>query len=202
MRVMFDTMTMRQEGSFSAFGGQSEERTRWSPAPAPSNCVFRARTGLFSTELFERYRRSEKALVSGLAEMYVQGISTPKVKAVTETFCGHNFLGLGDRHDEPDAGCGDGGVCQPPFGGSLSVSDPGRTPSNGCARAACLPARRCWLRRRGWRDGEMARWRRPAQILGVGLARVTTLSWREFLLRLTQRGPQGGDFVVSDDRPV
>ena len=51
------------------------------------------RAGRFSTELFERYQRSEKALVGALAEMYVQGVSTRKVKAVTETLCGH-----GDVH--------------------------------------------------------------------------------------------------------
>ena len=33
------------------------------------------RAGRFSTELFERYQRSEKALVAALAEMYVQGLS-------------------------------------------------------------------------------------------------------------------------------
>jgi transposase-like protein len=42
------------------------------------------RLGRFSTELFERYQRSEKALVGTLAEMYVQGVSTRKVKAVTK----------------------------------------------------------------------------------------------------------------------
>jgi transposase-like protein len=31
------------------------------------------RAGRFSTELFERYQRSERALVATLAEMYVQG---------------------------------------------------------------------------------------------------------------------------------
>jgi putative transposase len=31
------------------------------------------RSGRFSTELFERYQRSERALVAALAEMYVQG---------------------------------------------------------------------------------------------------------------------------------
>jgi transposase-like protein len=31
------------------------------------------RDGRFSTELFERYQRSERALVAALAEMYVQG---------------------------------------------------------------------------------------------------------------------------------
>src|ERR1700736_1189698 len=38
------------------------------------------RSGRFSTELFERYQRSERALVGALAEMYVQGVSTRKVK--------------------------------------------------------------------------------------------------------------------------
>jgi len=49
------------------------------------------RDGRFSTELFQRYQRSEKALVGTLAEMYVQGVSTRKVKAVTEALCGHSF---------------------------------------------------------------------------------------------------------------
>jgi transposase-like protein len=45
------------------------------------------RDGRFSTELFERYQRSEQALVATLAEMYVQGVSTRKVKAITEELC-------------------------------------------------------------------------------------------------------------------
>jgi len=49
------------------------------------------RSGRFSTELFERYQRSERALVAALAEMYVQGVSTRKVKAITEELCGHSF---------------------------------------------------------------------------------------------------------------
>jgi hypothetical protein len=49
------------------------------------------RQGRFSTELFERYQRSAKALVAALAEMYVQGVSTRKVKAITEELCGHSF---------------------------------------------------------------------------------------------------------------
>ena len=51
----------------------------------------RDRSGEFSTALFERYQRSEEALVAALAEMYVQGVSTRKVKAVTEELCGHSF---------------------------------------------------------------------------------------------------------------
>src|SRR5215467_5097816 len=49
------------------------------------------RDGRFSTELFERYQRAEKSLVATLVEMYVQGVSTRKVKAVTEELCGHSF---------------------------------------------------------------------------------------------------------------
>jgi putative transposase len=49
------------------------------------------RQGRFRTEVFERYQRSEKALVGAPAEMYVQGVSTRKVKAVTEELCGHEF---------------------------------------------------------------------------------------------------------------
>src|SRR4030095_13057858 len=48
------------------------------------------RDGRFSTEVFERYQRSEKALVGALAEMYIQGVSTRKVRAITEELCGHS----------------------------------------------------------------------------------------------------------------
>ena len=49
------------------------------------------RGGLFRTEVFGRYQRSEKALLLALAEMYVQGVSTRKVRAITEELCGHGF---------------------------------------------------------------------------------------------------------------
>ena len=49
------------------------------------------RQGRFSTVVFERYQRSEKALVATLAEMYIQGVSTRKVKTITEELCGHQF---------------------------------------------------------------------------------------------------------------
>ena len=46
------------------------------------------RDGEFQTELFERYQRSEKALVLAMLEMYVGGVSTRKVSAITEALCG------------------------------------------------------------------------------------------------------------------
>ncbi len=84
------------------------------------------RTGRFSTELFERYQRSERALVAALAEMYVQGVSTRKVKAITEELCGHSFSASLDQCDEPAAGCEFGAICRSPIGRSLPLSDPRR----------------------------------------------------------------------------
>lgn len=49
------------------------------------------RDGTFSTSLFERYQRSDKALVLALMEMYLQGVSTRKVAQVTEKLCGRSF---------------------------------------------------------------------------------------------------------------
>jgi putative transposase len=46
------------------------------------------RDGLFQTEMFERYQRSEKALALALLQMYVEGVSTRKVSAITEALCG------------------------------------------------------------------------------------------------------------------
>jgi transposase-like protein len=49
------------------------------------------REGTFSTRLFARYQRNEKALCLALMEMYVKGVSTRKVKEVTEALCGTSF---------------------------------------------------------------------------------------------------------------
>jgi transposase-like protein len=49
------------------------------------------REGAFSTELFARYQRNEQALVLALLEMYLQGVSTRKVAAITEQLCGTSF---------------------------------------------------------------------------------------------------------------
>ena len=49
------------------------------------------REGTFSTRLFCRYQRNEKALVLALMERYVEGVSTRKVAEVTEALCGTSF---------------------------------------------------------------------------------------------------------------
>src|SRR5438105_7241169 len=85
------------------------------------------RAGRFSTELFERYQRSERALVAALAEMYVQGVSTRKVKAITEELCGHSFSAssisaMNQRLDDSLAQ-----FAGRRLGRSLPLSDPGCT---------------------------------------------------------------------------
>jgi len=49
------------------------------------------RGGTFSTQLFACYQRNEKALVLALMEMYVEGVSTRKVREITEVLCGTSF---------------------------------------------------------------------------------------------------------------
>jgi len=53
--------------------------------------VPRDREGKFSTRLFERCQRSEKALILALQEAYVNGVSTRKVSRITEKLCGTEF---------------------------------------------------------------------------------------------------------------
>jgi len=150
------------------------------------------RDGRFSTELFARYQRSERALVAALAEMYVQGVSTRKVKAITEELCGHGFS-------------------------ASSISAINKTLDESLAQFASrrldepfayliLDARYEKVREAGViagqavliaigidRDGRR-------QILGVELAnRESRSSWRDFLLGLRDRGLAGVEFVVADD---
>ena len=154
--------------------------------------VPRDRNGQFSTELFERYQRSEKALVSALAEMYVQGVSTRKVKAITEELCGHEFS-------------------------AATISRINKGLDETLERFACrrleeaypyliLDARYEKVREDGVVRSQAVlvalgineEGRR--QILGVELAhRESATSWRDFLNGLRQRGLHGVELVVSDN---
>ncbi len=51
----------------------------------------RTRDGQCSTDLFSRYQRSKQALVLALMEMIINGVSTRKVRRVTEELCGTSF---------------------------------------------------------------------------------------------------------------
>ncbi|MBB4067461.1 transposase-like protein [Salinibacter ruber] len=49
------------------------------------------REGTFRTELFERYQRSEKALVTALMQMVLEGVSTCRARKITTELCGREF---------------------------------------------------------------------------------------------------------------
>ena len=58
-------------------------KTEGKTASAAANDILHSNLlGTLSTELFERYQRSERALVATL------GVSTGKVNAITEELCG------------------------------------------------------------------------------------------------------------------
>jgi putative transposase len=150
------------------------------------------RDGRFSTELFERYQRSEQALVASLAEMYVQGVSTRKVKAVTEELCGHAFSAsaisaINKRLDEGLAAFARRRL-EEPF--AYLVLDARYEK----VREAGIVGSRAVLVAVGIdRDGRR-------QVLAVELAnRESRSSWKEFLLGLRGRGLHGVEFVVADD---
>jgi transposase-like protein len=150
------------------------------------------RDGRFSTEIFERYSRSEKALVASLVEMYVQGVSTRKVKAITEELCGHEFS-------------------------ASAVSRVSKTLDEQLRSFAERPLDEAYpylildARYERVREGGVVG--RRAVLIGIGINnegrrcvlgvelanRESRSSWRDFLVRLTERGLRGVEFVVSDD---
>ena len=152
------------------------------------------RQGRFSTQLFERYQRSERALVAALGEMYVQGVSTRKVKAITEELCGQEFSAstisaINQRLDEELERF----MCrqlEEEYSYVILDARYERVRQEGIisSRAALVAIGVDWEGRR--------------QVLGVELAnRESSSSWKEFLLRLKSRGLRGVIFVVSDDHP-
>jgi len=54
--------------------------------------VPRLRNGKFTTDLFNRYQRSEQALLLALMEMVINGVSTRKIEKITYELCGTEFL--------------------------------------------------------------------------------------------------------------
>ena len=150
------------------------------------------REGRFSTRLFERYQRSEKALVGALAEMYVQGVSTRKVKAITEELCGHSFSAsaISSINKKMDLALAE-------FAGRRLEED---------FPYLILDARYERVREGGVISSQAVLiaigidWEGRRQVLAVELAnRESRSSWRDFLVGLRDRGLSGVEFVVSDD---
>jgi putative transposase len=152
------------------------------------------RAGHFSTQVFEQYQRSEKALVAALAQMYVQGVSTRKVAAITEELCGHEFSAssiseITKRLDQ-------------------QLEEFGRRQLEGEFPYVILDARYERVREGGVIGSRAILialgidWEGRRQVLAVEYAqRESQSSWKEFLMGLKQRGLSGVHLVVSDDHP-
>lgn len=149
------------------------------------------RDGRFSTRVFERYRRSEKALVSALAEMYVQGVSTRKVSRLAEELCGHGFspATISNMVSELDASLT--AFAQRPLEEDypylLLDARYEKVREEGSVRSRAVQIA-LGIDRRGNRH-----------VLAVELAaRESEASWVEFLSGLRERGLRGVGYVVSD----
>jgi len=149
------------------------------------------REGGFYPSALEKGLRSERALVTTLAEMYVQGVSTRKVKAITEELCGIEI----SASQVSRATAQLDGVLQE-----------WRERPLGEIRYLYLDARYEKVREAGQvrdaavlvatgitPDGER-------QVLGVSVSLSEHEShWRAFLQSLKDRGLHGVQLVISDD---
>lgn len=150
------------------------------------------RDGRFSTELFERYQRSEQALVATLAEMYVQGVSTRKVKAITEELCGHSFSAstisaINKRLDDSLTAFAKRRLDEP-FAYLIIDAKYEKVRQAGVVRSSAV------LVALG------VDWEGRRQILAVEHAnRESRSSWKDFLIGLKERGLHGVEYVVADD---
>ncbi len=154
--------------------------------------VPRDREGMFSTELFERYERSEKALVSALAEMYVQGVSTRKVKAITEELCGHEFSAttisnINKSLDEDLKQFANRKLTEVyPY--LIVDARYEKVRENGIVKSQAILIA-VGVNGEGYR-----------QVLAVEIAnRESHNSWKDFLLRLKERGLIGVELIISDE---
>jgi putative transposase len=150
------------------------------------------RQGRFRTEVFERYQRSEKALVAAMMEMYLQGVSTRKVKTITEELCGHEFSSstisrIVQQLDQ-------------------ELDKFARRRLDEPYPYLILDARYEKVREEGTVRSQAVlvaigiNWEGRRNILAVELAsRESASSWKELLMSLRQRSLHGVEFVVSDD---
>jgi len=155
--------------------------------------VPRVRDGEFSTEMFQRYQRSEQALVLSMMEMVVNGVSTRKAKNVTKELCGTEFSKstVSDLCNELDPmieAWNERDLTEKavPFvivdGLVLRVREDNRVRQKSALIAI-------GVNEDGYRE-----------ILGLQMGQSETeSSWKEFFRWLKRRGLHGVDMIVSDD---
>ena len=136
--------------------------------------VPRHRNVPFKTLVFENYSRSEAALVAGMAEMVVNGVSTRKVSRVMETLCGTSF----SKSAVSDVG-------DYPFLTVDATYFKVRENSRVISKAFMIAY------------GTNAEGHR--EILGFGIyANESSATWTDFLLGLKKRGLTGLLMITSD----
>jgi len=155
--------------------------------------VPRVRDGEFSTEMFQRYQRSEQALVLSMMEMVVNGVSTRKVKRVTKELCGTEFKKstVSDLCKELDPmieAWNERDLSQKAFpfvivdGLVLRVREDNRVRQKSALIAI-------GVNEDGYRE-----------ILGLQMSQSENeTSWKDFFRWLKRRGLHGVDVIVSDD---
>jgi transposase-like protein len=148
------------------------------------------REGGFYPGALEKGLRSERALTLALAEMYVQGVSTRKVKAITEQLCG---IEISSSHVSRATAQLD------------EVLKAWRKRPLGEYVYLYLDARYEKVRQDGQvRDAAVliaagVNWDGKREILGVSVALgEQEVHWRAFLQSLVQRGLQGVRLIISD----
>jgi putative transposase len=150
------------------------------------------RQGRFRTEVFERYQRSEKALVAAMLEMYVQGVSTRKVKTITEELCGHEFSSstisrIVQKLDEELEQFARRRL-EEPYPYLILDARYEKVREDGAVRSQAVLV------------AIGINWEGRRNILAVELAsRESLSSWKDLLTGLRQRSLHGVEFVVSDD---
>lgn len=155
--------------------------------------VPQTRDGSFSTEIFNRYQRSEQAFVTALMEMVVNGVSTRKVTNITEELCGASFskstvsqlcLGLDARVNSFNERRFDD--VEYPFVLVDAMYIKSRDADRVVSRAALIIS---GIRSDGFRE-----------ILGVQIGDTESYStWDETFRWLKSRGLKGVIYVVSDN---
>lgn len=151
----------------------------------------RASAEPFYPSALERGQRSEKALALTMGEMYVQGVSTRKVRKVMEAMCGWEVSAE-----------------QVSRGAALMDEELAKWRSRpiGCVKALIVDARYEKVRMDGAvvsaavfsAIGIMEDGRRSVLGASVGTSEAE-IHWRTFIESLQARGMTGVKFVVSDD---
>ena len=150
------------------------------------------RSGRYRTRLFERYQRSEQAFLLTLQEMYLAGVSTRKVRKITEELCGCEISASSvsravRRLDDELAAWRNRRLSEPyPYlivdARYGLIRQGGRVTGQGSLLVCAVGAS-------GWRD-----------IIGVYQANTESeTSWTEVFRDLVRRGLSGVRLVISDD---